>query len=331
VGKQRLALWLGQLLLCSAAERDTAAHEAPEPCGLCEGCRYSASYSHPDLRWIFPRPRSKDADPAAADVARDYAEAIALRVNDGMLYAPADGSSGIYVATVRAIVREAQLTPAMGVRKVIVIGDAEHMVSQEGADQAANAFLKLLEEPPADTTVVMTTSEPDALLPTIRSRVVGIRVPRLPDADVAAWVGHDRTRAILDAAGVPSGDAERARRARGAPGALLTEASRGGAAAAARAIYEAAQAPNSAPRFRSALQQMATGARGGFADVLDELSEMLHSRARTAVDHGNPRAAAAACRAVLAVADAKVHVARNVHPQLIAAGLMRDLDARTHP
>ena len=41
-----------------------------------------------------------------------------------------------------------------------------------------DAFLKLLEEPPADTTIIVTSSEPGALLPTIRSRVVAIRVPR---------------------------------------------------------------------------------------------------------------------------------------------------------
>ena len=43
------------------------------------------------------------------------------------------------------------MSPAMAARKVFVVGDAERMVAQEGADQAANAFLKLLEEPPAGT------------------------------------------------------------------------------------------------------------------------------------------------------------------------------------
>ena len=57
-----------------------------------------------------------------------------------------------------------------------MIGDAERMVAQEGSDQAANAFLKLLEEPPADTTLILTSSEPGALLPTIRSRSVSVRV-----------------------------------------------------------------------------------------------------------------------------------------------------------
>src|SRR5450759_4146394 len=51
VGKQRLALWLGQMLMCTG---DNA------PCGECQGCRYVLAGQHPDLHWIFPRPRLKD-------------------------------------------------------------------------------------------------------------------------------------------------------------------------------------------------------------------------------------------------------------------------------
>src|SRR5437879_5693757 len=66
IGKQRLALWLGQALLCEAESR---------PCGVCQHCSYALQGVHPDLRWYFPRPRLKDAsDVALEDVARDYAE-----------------------------------------------------------------------------------------------------------------------------------------------------------------------------------------------------------------------------------------------------------------
>src|SRR4029079_16580595 len=184
VGKQRLALWLGQLLLCEG--------EGVRPCGKCSQCRFSRDLTHPDLRWIFPRPRLKDGDPSVDDVREDYAEAIAERVANGGLYAPPSGSDGIYVATVRAIVRTAAMSPALARRKVFVIGDAERMVPQEGSDAAANPFLKLLEEPPADTTLVLTSSESGALLPTIRSRVVSVRVPRLADDEVRAFLADER-------------------------------------------------------------------------------------------------------------------------------------------
>src|SRR6266516_4466624 len=149
VGKQRLALWLGQVLLCTGPD--------PRPCGKCSQCRFTFALAHPDLQWVFPRPRLKDSDPSLEDVRDDYAEAIAERMSSNGLYAPPSGVDGIYVATVRAVVRTAALSPALAARKAFVIGDAERMVSQEGSDQAANAFLKLLEEPPADTTVVLTS------------------------------------------------------------------------------------------------------------------------------------------------------------------------------
>ena len=179
VGKQRLALWLAESLLCT--EEDT-------PCETCKTCRYVRALTHPDLHWVFPRPRLKDSDPDLDQVRDDYAEATAERAANSGLYAAPSGSEGIYVATVRSLVQRAAMSPAMGKRKIFIVGDAERMVPQEGADMAANAFLKLLEEPPADTTIILTSSEPGALLPTIRSRVVAVRVPLVPNAAVRAFV-----------------------------------------------------------------------------------------------------------------------------------------------
>src|SRR5437588_802703 len=83
------------------------------------------------------------------------------------------------------------LKPALGQRKVFVIGDAERLVPQVGTEAAANALLKALEEPPPNTVFVLTAAEPDALLPTILSRVVRVRVARHADSIVAAFVQRE--------------------------------------------------------------------------------------------------------------------------------------------
>jgi DNA polymerase III subunit delta' len=322
IGKQRLALWLGQALLCTADGRDQG--EGLSACGECVACRYAADLTHPDLRWIFPRPRSKDPDANAAEIARENADAIAERMRTGLLYTPADGTAAIYVATIRALVHDAALTPAMSARKVIVVGDADRMVAQEGADAAANAFLKLLEEPPADTTIILTSSEPGALLPTIRSRVAAIRVAPLADEEVAEWLRHDRVRATLDAAGVPQSEAQRVRRAHGAPGTLLGE-STAAAVEGGAALVDAAQSVRASARYRIALHQGAAKARGTFSDVLDAVTNQMAARAQAAVEQMDDRAARAACAAVAAVADAKTRADGNVNPQLVAASLLRAL------
>src|SRR5687768_13157092 len=112
VGKQRVALWLGQRLLCDAP--------AARPCGECQSCRFTMELTHPDLHWYFPRPRLKDSDPELSDVREDYAEAVAERVRDDGLYLPPSGADGIFVATVRAIVQEAAKSPAIGTRKIFI-------------------------------------------------------------------------------------------------------------------------------------------------------------------------------------------------------------------
>jgi len=308
VGKQRLALWLAELLLC--AQEDA-------PCGTCTACRYAREITHPDLHWVFPRPRLKDADPDQDQVRDDYAEAIAERVENLGLYAPPSGSEGIYVATVRSLVRSAAMSPAMAKRKIFIVGDAERMV-------AANAFLKLLEEPPADTTIVLTSSEPGALLPTIRSRVVSVRVPLLPDTAARAFVENTAVKKILDKRS-KSSTAERVRAAAGAPGKLLSGEGDAKATISARKIMDAATSTRRALHYSAALAQGSAGARGSFTDTLNALIDLLGERVRDALHRKDDRAAASASKAVDAVLRAQTYASGNVSPQVITAKLIRDL------
>ena len=316
VGKQRLALWLAQLLLCE---------NEPAPCGKCKNCQYSRNLTHPDLHWYFPRQRPKDADPDLADVREDYQEAIAERVANGGLYVAPPGNEGIFVATIRAIVQESAMSPAMARRKVFIVGDAERMVSQEGADQAANAFLKLLEEPPSNTTVIITSSEPGALLPTIRSRTVAVRVAPLADDAVRAFLADPIVSEALDGGSGVRFINEKTQLAAGAPGSLFGDDARGRAMAAARQLLEAATSPQLSARHAATMGIAGSGARGNFTDILDSLIVILGERMRAALHDGNEQRALAVSRASDLVGTARLRAGGNVNPQLIASGLLRDL------
>ena len=320
VGKQRLALWLGALMVCERV-RDQRLREA---CGDCQHCRYASRGVHPDVHWFFPRPRV-GGDPSPDDVAADLSEAIAERMeHDGLWTAP-PGMDGLHVATVRALVHQSTLRPAMAKHALFVVGDAERMVSQEGADEAANAFLKLLEEPPPTSHIVMTTSEPGALLPTIRSRVVTVRVPPLSPGDVGEFLDDVAVHRRIGT----TPRAESLARANGAPGDLLSGESAASNFAAARRLLEAALQPASpagvADRMKAAARQGVSGARGSFTDTLDALTVVLSLHVRQLVAQGRHSEARRASGAMSLVEQSKLRARGNVSPQLLGASLLHGL------
>ncbi len=311
VGKQRLALWLGQMMLCTGENA---------PCGECQACRYALDGRHPDLHWIFPRPRLRD-DPGIDETKEDLEQAIAERVEANGLYARPGGSEGIYVYVGRMLLQQAALAPALGRRKIFVIGDAERMVPQASSPEAANAFLKLLEETPPTVTFILTSSEPTSLLPTIKSRVIAFRVPRLGDAELRQFIALP---AVREALGAGVEDEERLRLCEGAPGRLLGHDEQAAVFKRAHAFIEAARGGRER-WLRAAFGQGGKGARGAFSDVLDAVSVLLHERSRTAAAAGHDDAARAAARAMRAVEQAKEAAQQNVSPQLLSARLMREL------
>ena len=318
VGKQRLALWLGQRLLCNGPE--------PRPCGTCQHCRYALAGTHPDLHWYFPRPRLKDGDASPAKIEDDFREAIGERLKTGA-YSPPAPEEGIFVATIRAIVHSAAMSPALAARKVYILGEAERMVLRDGAEEAAGAFLKLLEEPPARANIILTTSEPGALIPTIRSRLVAVRVPALGAADVEAVLAEPAMREAVAAAGGPNSAAEQLRVAAGAPGALLSGAEWGDALARARRMLDAATSGNRREQMKTSLMQGSSKSRGAFSTSLDALTSLLHERVRAAAERGNRRGANGAARALDVVEQAKERATGNVNPQLITSELLRQLES----
>lgn len=317
VGKQRLALWLGQRLVCEGPE--------PRPCGSCQHCRYALAGTHPDIHWYFPRPRLKDGDASPDEIERDMREAAAERLKTGA-YAPPPPAEGIFVSTIRAIVHSASLAPAMAHRKIYILGEAERMVVREDAEEAAGAFLKLLEEPPARTHIILTTSEPGSLIPTIRSRLVALRVPPLGSADVDALLAEPAMRNAIADAGGPSNLVEQRRLAGGAPGSLLAGAEWAEALGRAGRMLDAAANGDRREQTKTALLQGSSKARGAFTTALDALTTLLHDRVRVATERGNDRGAAAAARALDEVELAKERAAGNVNPQLVTSELMRQLE-----
>jgi DNA polymerase-3 subunit delta' len=324
VGKQRLGLWLAQLTVC-------AKPSGGEPCGTCQPCRLVLDLAHPDLHWFFPVPRPKAAEPEkqAEELEATLAEAIAER-RTAPLYGRPDGLAGHFMATSQLIARRAALTPAVGRRKFILVAEAERLVPQAANPEAANALLKLLEEPPADTWIVLTAADIAGVLPTIVSRAVPVRVNPITDADV-----RDFLRTRLDPP--PAGAALEALVARAA-GVIGRAVDPDDTAARSRAAADAlldAVAGGPGARLERALAQGAFAARGDFTALLDALSDRLMDAVRADLGQpvpadGLPKALARtdaerALRALDRVRAARDAAQGNVNPQLLLATLGQDL------
>jgi DNA polymerase-3 subunit delta' len=273
VGKQRLALWLAQLIQCQAPKEGPS----PEPCGECRYCRMVLTLQHPDVHWFVPIELGKRGAGSSGDVdkqvdlaAEALAEEMAAR-REEPLYAPVVGLASHPIAAVRLLLSRLALTPAVGKRKVFIVGDAERLIPQLGTEVAANALLKALEEPPADSVIILTAADPNALLPTVLSRVVLVRLARIADSDVTVFAQQ--------ALGVKSKDelAQRVSAADGCIGKLF--AYDGGRSGNLDLATRFTEAP-----LLYALGQVPFQARGGFTDMLDSLAERLRAEARQGHD-----------------------------------------------
>ena len=97
---------------------------------------------------------------------------------------------------VRALKQEFSLTPAQSDRRVAVVVDAERLT-----DEAGNALLKLLEEPPPRSHIILTARDRDAVMETLVSRCRSLRVPPLSRREVLSFlevrgVAADRARLL---------------------------------------------------------------------------------------------------------------------------------------
>jgi DNA polymerase-3 subunit delta' len=323
IGKQRLALWLSQLVYCE--ERGL------EPCGRCRGCRLVENLGHPDLHWFVPIPRPKAADPdkAVDEAALAIAETMDERRTQP-LYEPPDGMASHSMASVRLLQRHASLTSVEGGRRVFILGDAERLVPQESSQEAANALLKLLEEPPAGSLFLLTTLDPRRLLPTIRSRAVPVRLNRLTDDEVRGFLQREMDPPLA----APALE-ERVALAGGSIGDALAAGEESGKAyRAAGQLLEAVLA-GSADRYERALKQTTYSARGEFTAMLDALAETLGDAARGGLGQATRRPVPAALleradpesllRAMERVAEAREAAYGNVNPQILLAVLGEEL------
>ncbi|UCG85576.1 MAG: hypothetical protein JSW71_16830 [Gemmatimonadota bacterium] len=312
VGKQRLALWVGQGLLCEA--------EAGAPCGRCHDCHQVLELQHPDLHWFVPIPRPTASDPEkqVTEAEELLAEVMAERRQQPFYQRP-EGMHSHALASIRSLQRKVIMKPFQGSKKVVVVGDAERLVVQQASQEAANALLKVLEEPPRDTVLLLTTSEPQALLPTIRSRLVPLRVGRVGDGVVREFILREVDPA-LDAEALEA----RTLLAEGSIGRALWASEEGDTADQAAADLLRQIERGAGGWSRAALRQTPWAARGDFSATLDALAVRLRDRLMKRTQSGQELSGL--LTALRLVEQTRAEAQGNANPQLALAVLGSELE-----
>ena len=283
VGKKAFARALAQSLLCVTPRRTLLGY-----CGHCSGCTQVVAGTHPDLY-----------------------------VAEGQLKIGERDGSGFHDAdepTARDLVRQLSMHSYAGGKRVFVLGDADF------TREAANALLKFFEEPPADVLLVVTTSAPGRILPTIRSRLIEVTFPLLADDEVVEVLlrrGIERDDAQR-AASVANGSATRAL-------AYLDEGEGATRDAAVEWFFAAAQGGEAdasgwatRPTLEAGLETVKTLARDWVALGLDGSVPVLARDQRTRLEALPRREPAAAARMLAAITDAERIARTNVSPPLVA-------------
>ena len=149
VGKRTFALALAQSLLClrGPSGRESATDRGAEldPCQQCQACGLFQAGTHPDLM-LVGRPEGRSFIPLDTFIGdKDH------RMREGLC-------------------RQIALKPFLGLRKIAIVNDADYL-NVEGA----NALLKVLEEPPPRSLLILIGTSASKQLPTIRSRCQIIR------------------------------------------------------------------------------------------------------------------------------------------------------------
>jgi DNA polymerase-3 subunit delta' len=127
----------------------TQTDAAGDACGRCDACRLARAGTHPDSHWIAPEAPGK-----------------AIRID-----------------AVREIAQRNVLAAQSGGYRVFVLEPADALNRA-----AANALLKTLEEPASRAVLILVSSHPDRLAPTVRSRCQQVRFGLPPAAEVVQWL-----------------------------------------------------------------------------------------------------------------------------------------------
>ena len=174
VGKEHAAIDFARQICCTEVRTCRLGDE------LCESCRQAVAFEHPGIHVVYPTPTQGTGEKPGDDAA-DILKVLEVKRGDFFDTHRFTKKVSIRIARSRAIIQRANTKPFGAAYNVFVVAQADTM-----REEAQNALLKVLEEPPAHCVMILITDNPDAILYTIRSRCQRVRFSPLTTQTVEA-------------------------------------------------------------------------------------------------------------------------------------------------
>jgi DNA polymerase-3 subunit delta' len=178
-GKYTLALMLARTMNCLNRSKSD---DLPDFCGVCENCRKIGEAADLEARCA----EAVEAREGLRETDKRETRILVQPHPDVLVVPPDPPQMMIKVDQVRHVNETIRYKPAEAKRKVFIFSDAAFM------KEAANALLKVLEEPPEFATIFLLARNPGELLPTIRSRCISFTLSALPLADIEKYLAEHR-------------------------------------------------------------------------------------------------------------------------------------------
>jgi DNA polymerase-3 subunit delta' len=178
-GKYTLAQMCAKTMNCLEAPK---ADGLPDFCGRCSNCVRIAAADNLEERFQ----EAVEAWENLREVDKKDTRILVQTHSEVMIVPPDPPQMLIKVGQVRKVIESVYFKPVEGRRKVYIFTESSFM------KEAANALLKVLEEPPEFASLILLTTNPGELLPTIRSRCVSFTLAALPNDEVEAYLKTER-------------------------------------------------------------------------------------------------------------------------------------------
>lgn len=187
IGKDAAAIELAKLVNCLNPVN------GDEACDICENCkkisRFKSEYFH--FVCALPAGRSEQSDNDTVENLASvdfelYMEQVRLKAEDPYYHINLPGANNIRINSIRDIVSKIYLSTSRNYKKVFIISEAEKM-----KQEASNALLKILEEPPKNSLLILTSSKINSLPPTVVGRCQAIHFLPISKDDIIKKVNSD--------------------------------------------------------------------------------------------------------------------------------------------